>query len=85
MDGIKIPQGIKVLRGFESDNGLTIPRRRFERLVDSLDRCAGDSRPKTIRCDYCTYLGECLEMFDAICGRVVMYRRKCRAMEVIQP
>jgi hypothetical protein len=80
---ITIPPGIKTLRRFELDDGVTVPRGRFERLVSSLDRCADDSRPKTIRCDSCPYLGECLEMFDAICGRVVMYRRKCRVREVI--
>jgi hypothetical protein len=85
MDQIRIPQGIKTLRRLEMDNGITIPRGRFEKLVNSLDRCADDSRPKTIRCDSCPYLDECLERFDAICGRVVMYRRKCRAMEVSQP
>jgi hypothetical protein len=85
MDGIEVPQGIKMLRKFEMDNGLTIPRGRFERLVNSLDRCAEDSRPRTIKCDSCLYLGECLERFDAICGRVVMYRRKYRVMEVSRP
>jgi hypothetical protein len=85
MDRIKVPQGIKTLRRFELDDGDTIPRGRFERLVNSLDKCADGSRPRTIKCDSCIYLGECLEMFDAICGRVVMYRRKCKAMEVIQP
>jgi hypothetical protein len=85
MVGIEIPLGIKTLRKFELDNGLTIPRVRFERLVDSLDRCSDNGRPKTVRCDYCPYLGECLERFDAICGRVVMYRHKYRMREVSGP
>jgi hypothetical protein len=76
MDQRMLPKGIKILRGFELDNGITIPRGRFEKLVNNLDICADDSRPKTIRCDSCPYLSECLERFDAICGRVVMYRRK---------
>jgi len=80
---VRVPRGIKTLRRFELDNGDTIPRGRFEKLVNSLDKCADDSRPRTVRCDSCTYLGECLEMFDAVCGRVVMYRRKYRAREVI--
>jgi len=81
---IKLPRGIKILRRFELENGVTISRCRFERLVYNLDRCADDSRPRTIRCDYCLYLSECLERFDAICGRVVMYRRQHRVREVIQ-
>ena len=76
MDQRKLPQGIKILRRFELDNGATIHRHRFERLVDSLDECAADGIPKAIKCHSCPYLGECLERFDAICGRVVMYRRK---------
>ena len=76
MDQRKLPQGIKILQRFELDNGTTISRGRFEKLVDSLDKCAADGIPRAIKCHSCPYLGECLERFDAICGRVVMYRRK---------
>ena len=78
MDKESLPKGIKILRGFETDDGDTIPRRRFEKLVDSLDKCAADGIPRAIKCHSCPYLGECLEIFDAICGRVVMYRRKSK-------
>jgi hypothetical protein len=85
MDQRKLPQGIKILQRFELDNGATIPRGRFEKLVDSLDKCAADGIPRAIKCHSCPYLGECLEMFDAICGRVVMYRRKNTVKTVNQP
>ena len=73
MDQRKLPQGIKILQRFELDNGPTIPRGRFERLVDSLNKCAANGTPRTIKCDSCPFLGECLGRFDAICGRVAMY------------
>jgi hypothetical protein len=85
MDQRKLPQGISILQRFELDNGATISRHRFERLVNSLDKCAADSKPKAIKCDSCPHLGECLERFDAICGRVVMYRRKNMVKTVCQP
>jgi hypothetical protein len=78
MDKRRLPKGIKALRGFEIDNGDTIPRRRIEKLVASLDKCAANSKPKATRCASCLYLDECLKRFDAICGRVVMYRHKIR-------
>jgi hypothetical protein len=80
----KLPKGIQILRGFDMDNGDSVPRRRFERLVDSLDECAVNSKPKATRCHSCPYLSECLERFDAICGRVVMYRRKDKIRTVSQ-
>ena len=76
MDQRRLPQGIRMLRRFKVDNGAAISRYRFERLVNSLDKCAANSKPKAIKCDSCPYLGECLERFDGICGRVVTYRRK---------
>jgi hypothetical protein len=75
----RLPEGIKILRRFEVDNGATISRRSFERLVNSLDQCAVNNEPKAINCHSCHYLNECLERFDAICGRVVMYRRRNKA------
>jgi len=76
MDKERLPKGIKALRDLEEDDGDTIPRRRFEKLVNSLDKCAANSNPKVTRCPTCPHLDECLKMFDAICGRVVMYRRR---------
>jgi hypothetical protein len=73
-----LPKGIKILRGFEIDDSDTIPRRRFERLVGSLDQCAANGEPKATRCASCPYLDECLKLFDTICGRVVMYRRRVK-------
>ena len=72
MDKRRLPKGINILRGFETDDGDAIPRRRFERLINSLDKCAANSNPKATRCPTCPYLDECLKRFDAICGRVVM-------------
>jgi len=82
---VRLPKGIKALRGFEIDNGDSIARPRFEKLIDSLDKCAFNSNQKTTKCASCPYLDECLERFDAICDRVVVYRRKGKTKAVIQP
>jgi hypothetical protein len=67
-----LPRGIQALRSFELENGLPVPRNRFEKLVDRLEECA-DSNDKVARCQRCPYLAECISSFDAICGKVAMY------------
>jgi len=69
----RLPEGIELLRKFEEDNGAAVSRHRFEELVDSLNECAANSKPKATKCNFCPYIDECLSRFDAICGRVAMY------------
>ena len=71
-----LPGGIRIMRRFSLESGVPVSRRRFERLVDSLNACAAGSRPKMTRCSSCPYLDECLERFDAICARVAMAKEK---------
>ena len=67
-----LPSGIQALRSFKLENGLPVPRNRFERLVDRLETCAEGSG-KSAKCQRCPYLVECIGSFDAICGKVAMY------------
>jgi hypothetical protein len=67
-----LPSGIQALRSFELENGLPVPRNRFEKLVGRLEECA-DRKDKVARCQRCPYLAECINSFDAICGKIAMY------------
>ena len=69
-----LPKGIKVLRKFKMDNSVPMRPYRFERLVDRLNECASSDHAKLTRCDCCLYVDECIQRFDAICGRVAMAR-----------
>ena len=70
----KLPEGIELLRRFKVNNGATVRPHRFEKLLDGLNKCAGSSKPRAMRCDHCPYLEECVQRFDAVCGRVAMAR-----------
>ncbi|NWF78141.1 MAG: hypothetical protein HXY36_06090 [Chloroflexi bacterium] len=61
----KLPEGIRLLREFQSNNG-RMSSKRFERLVLKLEKCAGNGR--RVRCCFCSYLKECRERFDTLCG-----------------
>ena len=70
----ELPEGIKALRRFKVDNGAAVRPHRFELLIDRLNKCASNGRPRLVTCDHCPYMGECIQRFDAICGRVAMSR-----------
>lgn len=70
----ELPEGIKVLRRIRLPKNVRMRPETFNRIVSVLNRCAGDTGPRSQRCSRCSYRDECRQRFDAIAGRVAEYR-----------
>ncbi len=70
----KTPRGIKNVRKL-TERRSEITSKDYASLVKSLEHC---SRAKDfnniVKCDFCSYLGECIEGFDDICDKEFVKR-----------